>query len=212
MKEVPLPGAPTHEVLLSDPGAEKAGASDDTTASATGYRSVPYFLSTESHLRLKAAWWATRHLPEGAPTLSSLVERVFEQRIQDLENRHNNGSPFPLAPPRAQGVNSDSARTGGEYRARSYYLPAALHQRMKAAWWATRADPDGFATLSLLVEDIFTATSDELELLYNNGSRFNDAPETARGVSAAAAQRQSEWLRKEWQQRRLHASDEPEQT
>lgn len=192
---------------MVDPFAESAGAAQDKYTSATGYRSVPYFLSDTVHERFKAAWWGSRDRPDGAPTLSSLVERSFIAWCDTVEAEFNDGESFDPAPPRAQGVNpaSSNRRAGTEesdYRTRSYYLRIALHQRLKAAWWGLRQDPAGYPSLSLLVEAIFEATSSRLENAYNNGAPFPPAPARARGTSAEAAQRQGEWLRREWQQRR----------
>ena len=172
-----------------------AGASARTTA--TGYRSVSYFLPAALHARLKAAWWATREATDGAPTLSALVERVFLAHVTRIEGEHNAGRPFSEAPRRSQG----SGGAGSEdHRYVAYYLPADLHARLKAAWWATRDATS--PTLSTVVEQLFAAEASRLEAQHNDGAPFPPAPESARGVSAAAARRQGEWLRREWEARR----------
>jgi hypothetical protein len=56
------------------------------------------------HARLKAAWWATRDEPEGAPSLAGLVEISFLREAEQLEQLYNEGEPFPPAPARAQGA------------------------------------------------------------------------------------------------------------
>lgn len=88
------------------------------------------------------------------------------------------------------------------YRSIAYFLPAALHARLKAAWWATRDEPEGAPSLAGLVEISFLREAEQLEQLYNEGEPFPPAPARARGISRAAAQRQGEWLRGEWERRR----------
>lgn len=192
------------------PASEQAGAPRTT---ATGYRSVSYFLPGTLHPRLKAAWWATRELVDGAPTLSALVERIFTAAVHELELEHNHGDPFPPAPAHAQGVNPDAdtrrgASTPTGYRYFAYYLPGALHARLKAAWWGTRDLPGSAPTLSVLVEALLTQEAVRLELEHNHGDSFPPAPESARGVNTDAARRQGEWLRKEWDARRAASGDE----
>jgi|TARA_B100000678_G_scaffold123912_1_gene103624 hypothetical protein len=167
--------------------------------SATGYRSIAYFLPVALHARLKAAWWSTRDEPEGAPALAGLVEVAIGRETNRLEQLYNAGSPFPPAPDRAQGVNP---RGAAGYRHQTYYLPVALHARLKAAWWSTRDEPEGAPALAGLVEVAFMREADRLEQLYNEGAPFPPAPAKARGISRAAAQRQGEWLRGEWERRR----------
>ncbi|MGC5224536.1 hypothetical protein ACPW96_18375 [Micromonospora sp. DT81.3] len=174
-------------------------------ASATGYRSIAYRVPVALHARLKAAWWATRDEPDGAPSLAGLVERAFTEEASRLEQLHNAGAPFPPAPLRAQGTNPRGV-TG--YGHRAYYLPVALHARLKAAWWASRANPDGAPSLAGLVERAFTEEASRLEQLHNAGAPFPPAPDTARGVSRAAAERQGEWLRAEWERRRQDQATE----
>ena len=65
--------------------------------SATGYRSIAYFLPVALHARLKAAWWSTRDEPEGAPALAGLVEVAIGRETDRLEHLYNAGSPFPLS-------------------------------------------------------------------------------------------------------------------
>jgi hypothetical protein len=172
-----------------------AGAAARTTA--TGYRSVSYFLPAALHARLKAAWWATRDLGDGAPTLSALVERVFLAHVARLEEEHNDGRPFSEAPRRSQG---SGGAVSEDHRYVAYYLPADLHARLKAAWWATRDATS--PTLSTVVEQVFVSEASRLEARHNDGAPFPAAPESARGVSAAAARRQGEWMRREWEARR----------
>lgn len=166
---------------------------------------MPYSVLADSHDRLKAAWWATRSLSEGAPTLSALVERIFTTYSSDAEARDNAGHPFPPAPARAQGARSVGAGAGR--RARAYYLPSSLHDRFKAAWWATRNRPTGKSALNELVESLFAAAAAHLEQEYNDGLRFPAAPARARGVSAEGAQRQGERQRQLWQARRDEGQD-----
>lgn len=166
---------------------------------------MSYFLPAALHTRLKAAWWGTRDMPDGAPTLSALVERIFLAHVVALELEHNDGVEFPHAPRGAQG----SGRGGEGYRYVAYYLPADLHARIKGAWWALRSSAT--PTLSSVVERLFTVEADRLELEHNAGHPFPAAPDSARGVNSAAARRQGEWMRLEWETRRAAAAaDEDE--
>ena len=92
------------------------------------------------------------------------------------------------------------------YRSIAYFLPVALHARLKAAWWSTRDEPEGAPALAGLVEVAFMREADRLEQLYNEGAPFPPAPAKARGISRAAAQRQGEWLRGEWERYKLDTS------
>ena len=178
---------------VNDPA--ESGPAARTTA--TGYRSVSYFLPAALHARLKAAWWGTRELSDGAPTLSALVERIFLEYVTRVELEHNAGAPFPPAPKGAQGPRGTAS---ADHRLVAYYLPADLHVRIKATWWALR-DASSPA-LSSVVESLFTAAAVELEEEHNGGASFAPAPDSARGVSRAAALRQGEWMRREWETRR----------
>lgn len=100
-------------------------------------------------------------------------------------------------PPRPAGR---ASATG--YRSFSYFIPTALHTRLKAAWWATRDEAEGAPSLAGLVAASFEREADRLEHLYNEGAPFPPAPARARGISRAAAQRQGDWLRGEWERRR----------
>ena len=130
--------------------AAESGPAARTTA--TGYRSVSYFLPAALHARLKAAWWGTREFSDGAPTLSALVERIFLEYVTRVELEHNAGAPFPPAPKGAQGPRGTAS---ADHRLVAYYLPADLHVRIKATWWALR-DASSPA-LSSVVESLFTA-------------------------------------------------------
>ncbi|MDZ7881913.1 MAG: hypothetical protein U5N53_02890 [Mycobacterium sp.] len=143
-----------------------------------------YFLPVALHSRLKAAWWATRDEPEGAPALAGLVEVAIGHEADRLEQLYNEGVPFQAAPTRAQGVNPKGA---SGYRHQTYYLPVALHARLKAAWWATKDKPEGAPALAGLVEVAFEREASHLGELYNEGVPFPPAPAKARGISRAAA-------------------------
>lgn len=158
---------------------------------------MSYFLPAPLHARLKAAWWGTRDLHDGAPTLSALVERIFLAYVIRVELEHNEGVPFPPAPRGAQGPRGSSS---ADHRLVAYYLPADLHARIKATWWARRNAQT--PALSTVVETLFTEAAAELEATHNGGARFPLAPDSARGVSRAAASRQGEWMRREWETRR----------
>lgn len=158
---------------------------------------MSYFLPAALHARLKAAWWGTRDLCDGAPTLSALVERIFLTYVTHVELEHNGGAPFPPAPRGAQGPRGASS---ADHRLVAYYLPADLHTRLKATWWALRNTRT--PALSSVVETLFTEAAAELEQACNGGAPFPPAPDSARGVSRAAASRQGEWMRREWETRR----------
>lgn len=198
----PTPTSPDGDPLTSRSPASDPDSDRSRRATATGYRSTPYFLQSALHERLKAAWWATRTQNDGAPTLSALVERIFLEHCASVEAEHNSGAPFPSAPQRAQGHRGAGRHPGRDYRARAYYIPTGLHERLKAAWWATRTRSDGAPTLSALVEELFATEAARLEAEHNGGASFPLAPARARGVNAEAAQRQGEWMRQEWQTRR----------
>lgn len=168
---------------------------------ATGYRSVSYYLPAALHARLKAAWWATRDCADGAPTLSALVEGIFLEYVTRTELEHNGGQPFPPAPRGAQGPRGIASEG---HRLVAYYLPADLHARLKATWWALRDARS--PALSSVVEALFVDAAATLEQRHNNGTPFPAAPDSARGVSRAAAVRQGEWMRREWEHRRGESS------
>ena len=168
---------------------------------ATGYRSVSYYLPAALHARLKAAWWATRDCPDGAPTLSALVEGIFLEYVTRVELERNDGQPFPPAPRNAQGPRGAASE---DHRLVAYYLPANLHARLKATWWALRDART--PALSSVVEALFVDTAATLEQRHNDGVPFPPAPDSARGVSRAAAVRQGEWMRREWEIRRGESS------
>lgn len=179
------------------PHVDDQEVSAPARTTATGYRSVSYYLPAALHARLKAAWWATRDCPDGAPTLSALVEAIFLEYVTAAELEHNGGHPFPAAPRGAQGPRGLASEG---HRLVAYYLPADLHARLKATWWALR---DGRSpALSSVVEKLFLTAAADLEQRHNAGSVFPPAPDSARGVSRIAAVRQGEWMRREWETRR----------
>lgn len=95
--------------------------------------------------------------------------------------------------------------TATGYRTIAYYLPAALQDRLKAAWWATKDLEDGAPSLNALVELVLTQEAERLEQAHNAGEPFPPAPEGARGINRVAAERQGEWQRAEWARRREEA-------
>jgi len=192
-------------LLASRASAPSPDSQSSSRTTATGYRSVPYSVLPECHNRLKAAWWATRGEPDGAPTLSALVERIFVRWCEQLEKTHNDGHPFPPAPERPRGQRSAGAPAR---RSRAYYLPDVLHERLKATWWATRSLPDSKPLLSEVVEQQFLSEAVELEQRHNDGSPFPPAPARARGMSAAGLQRQADTQRQLWQSRRDEQAQE----
>ena len=95
--------------------------------------------------------------------------------------------------------------TATGYRTIAYYLPAALQDRLKAAWWGTKELEDGAPSLNALVELVLIQEAERLEHLHNDGRPFPPAPEGARGINRVASERQGEWQRAEWARRREEA-------
>jgi len=92
---------------------------DDHVSSTTanGYRSHAYYLHTGLHERIKAAWWATREeeAPDGAPSLSTKVAQLLLDEAERLEQKYNQGDPFPPAPKNARGVDPEASKRQGEF-------------------------------------------------------------------------------------------------
>jgi len=97
-----------------------------------------------------------------------------------------------------------SSTTANGYRSHAYYIPAALHERLKAAWWATRGEesPDGSPSLSTKVAQLFLDEAERLESKHNVGVPFAPAPKNARGIDPAASRRQGEFMVGIWSGRR----------
>lgn len=168
-----------------------------TPTPTTSNRLRGYFLPMGLHARIKAAWWATRDTADSAPTLASLVAQLLKDGAVSLEQRYNDGEPFPPAPDGARG----RALAEGEQRNHSYFLPDAVHARAKAAWWATRDRDGGYPSMSSMVAALLTAEASRLEAKYNDGTPFPEAPAGARGVDPAAARRQAEMMSSLWAER-----------
>lgn len=160
-------------------------------ATANGYRSQTYYLSTDLHERLKAAWWATRAEKDGDPSLSSLMGRLLSAECNRLEAELNDGKPFTPAPKKARGSRSTHA---SGHRSHTYYLNSVLHEEFKAAWWATRTEP----SLSMLVAVLMETEARRLEKKFNDGQQFPRAPIAARGVDPAGARRQGDFMANMW--------------
>lgn len=173
-----------------------------STVTANGYRTRSYYLPDDLHLRLKAAWYGTRELPDGAPAFTTLVSRLFALEAERLEQLHNEGARFPPAPDNARGSRRSAAEATEGYRPRSYYLLDDLHLRLKAAWHGTNGTPTGGTTFTSLVSRIFQAEAERLEQLHNEGERFPPSPANARGVDPAAARRQGHYMEEVWAGRR----------
>jgi len=165
--------------------------SQSPRATANGYRSQSYYLSDDLHRRIKAAWWATRTQSDGAPSLSLLVSRLLETESLRLEREHNAGKRFPAAPTSARGRRSEHL---SGHRSRTYYLTSDLHDRIKAAWWATQEQP----SLSILVAALLEVEAGRLERAHNAGEPFPPAPASARGVDPEAARRQGQFMTNLW--------------
>lgn len=97
-----------------------------------------------------------------------------------------------------------SSTTANGYRSHAYYIPTALHERIKAAWWATRGEeaPDGSPSLSTKVAQLFADEAARLEAKHNGGELFPQAPKNARGVDPEASKRQSQFMSGIWSGRR----------
>lgn len=97
-----------------------------------------------------------------------------------------------------------SSATANGYRSHAYYIPSALHERLKAAWWATRGEdaPDGSPSLSAKVAQLFAIEADRLEQKHNGGEPFPPAPKNARGVDPEGSKRQGDFMSGVWSGRR----------
>lgn len=131
------------------------------------------------------------------------MEGIFLEHVTRAELEHNDGQPFPPAPRGAQGPRGAASE---DHRLVAYYLPADLHARLKATWWALRDART--PALSSVVEALFLGAAAALEQRHNGGVPFPAAPDSARGVSRAAAVRQGEWMRREWENRRGESSSQ----
>jgi hypothetical protein len=126
-----------------------------------------------------------------------MVARIFAAEAERLEAEHNKGKPFP-PPPSAARASKSSSSPG--HRSHAYYLRSELHERLKAAWWATNSD----LTLSLFVAKAMAAEAERLELEHNAGEAFPLAPKGARGVDPAASRRQGQFMTELWAEKRGH--------
>ena len=101
---------------------------------------------------------------------------------------------------------------GKTYKPQAYYLPTELHERFKAAWWATRGEPapDGAGSMGAKLERLLEVECDRLEQLYNEGKPFPPAPKRARGTSGEGTQRQRAFMERYWSERRESAGEEPQ--
>lgn len=89
-----------------------------------------------------------------------------------------------------------SSRSTG-YRARSYYLPDALHFRLRDAWWATHELEGGHDTASSAVATAIEFLVADLERTHNQGRSFPPMPEGSRppGAGAKGRARQAQAIR-----------------
>lgn len=103
---------------------------------------------------------------------------------------------------------------GRRYKPQAYYLPVDLHERLKAAWWATRdkEPPDGAGSMNLIVERLLEEECARLEQKYNEGKPFPPAPKKARGVSGAGTQRQRAYMEEYWANRRESGAGDGDRT
>lgn len=103
------------------------------------------------------------------------------------------------------------AAAGKRYKPQAYYLPIELHERLKAAWWATRdePEPDGAGSLGNKVVRLFEIECERLEQKFNGGKPFPPAPKNARGISGEGTQRQREFMEEYWSARREGTGDKP---
>lgn len=116
----------------------------------------------------------------------------------------------------ATSSSGDGAKvTATGFRTQAYYLPAALHERLKAAWFALQNDdgPDSSPTLSALVARLMLEEAQRLEERYNAGQPFPPAPKGARGQDPEAIRRQGDWLAEQWRgSRATPAAANPDET
>ncbi len=101
--------------------------------------------------------------------------------------------------------NTDEPANSSGYRSHAYYLNTQEHhERLKAAWWATREAEAESASPSLnaLVARLFEDEAARLEQKYNNGEAFPAAPKNARGVNPTATSRQGRFMSETWSERR----------
>ena len=98
-----------------------------------------------------------------------------------------------------------------QYKPQAYYLPVELHERFKAAWWATRGEPapDGAGSMGAKVERLLEEECLRLEELYNQGEPFPPAPKRARGTTGEGTQRQRAFMERYWSDRREGAGEDP---
>lgn len=111
----------------------------------------------------------------------------------------------------AEPKETDPEPSAKRYKPQAYYLPVELHERFKAAWWATRdePEPDGAGSMAIKVERLLSAEAARLEERYNAGQPFPSAPRRARGISPAGTQRQREHMEEYWSARRESGEGHP---
>lgn len=92
----------------------------------------------------------------------------------------------PRTPSTAPHEDHPDRTTATGYRSVPYSVLADAHDRLKAAWWATRSQADGAPTLAALVERILTGFCERTEQLHNGGVEFPPAPAKAQGSRSAS--------------------------
>lgn len=58
---------------------------------------ITFYLPQEDADRARAALINTQHL-EGMRSMSDLVHQALSEKVEELENRYNDGKPWPPAP------------------------------------------------------------------------------------------------------------------
>lgn len=84
------------------PGRDSEGSEQSPSRGSGPARvKVQSYMTAEVAERAKNAWWWSRNEPDGFETFSDLVEDAVQRAMVDLEQRHNDGRPFPARPARS---------------------------------------------------------------------------------------------------------------
>ncbi|MGW2865627.1 ParB family protein [Streptomyces sp. NPDC001205] len=104
-------------------GAPAAGPVEEEAVRSTSF-SIPPSLTA----RLRAAQWHTQTKPDGHHNVSELVRRMILVEVRRLEDRYNEGQPFPEVGRLRTGPSPEGAVRGAEIRARNRATAAAREQ------------------------------------------------------------------------------------
>lgn len=106
-------------------------------------RNHSYFLSDTVHARAKAAWWSTRDRDAGFPSMSSMVAALLTAEASRLEEKYNDGAPFPDAPAGARGVDPEAARRQAEMMSSLWAERTQLNRTERQASDRSSENPTG---------------------------------------------------------------------